>query len=330
MKNDFTDLVYLDAEGKTKEEVFMNIAMFARQKGLIPDEKLVYGRLLAYEKAKGTTAVGRGIACPEAPGLDDLARPFALILCRTREPIDCNAPDGAMVRVILAALSKTTKDSSYLKQAAYVTRLLRSEDWIEKFLKAKSMEEVCGLFDMEKRDEKEEPTDPTMLFKESLEWLKNNYDRYEFFMERDIVWTLQQRLREKVRKMGLPYRIVNDWPMKKGERRSLCADLVIIQNDQVRLAAEFKYEPDHEREEDFSENKLKASVVFWSGEHSVEEDIRRIGQFSTNKKYADDFRGVSIFIDEGGKFYGKREAFPGSQWEKWGKKTAVLISWSKK
>lgn len=146
MKNDFTDLVYLDAEGKTKEEVFMNIAMFARQKGLVPHEKPVYKRLLAYEKAKGTTAVGRGIACPEAPGLDDLARPFALILCRTREPIDCNAPDGAMVRVILAVLSKTTKDSSFLKQAARLTCFLRSEDWIEKFLKAENVKEAYELF----------------------------------------------------------------------------------------------------------------------------------------------------------------------------------------
>lgn len=190
-----------------------------------------------------------------------------------------------------------------------------------------------GYSDMENREEnkKEEPTDPTMLFKESLEWLKNNYDRYEFFMERDIVWTIQKHLREKVGRMGLlSYRIVNDWPMLPGKGRSLCADLVIIQKDQVRFAAEFKYEPDHEREKDFSENKLKASVVFWSGAHSVEEDVKRIRKFSTNKKYADDFRGVSIFIDEGGKFYGKREAFQGSQWEKWGKKTAVLISWSKK
>lgn len=146
MKNDFTDLVYLDTEGKTKEEVFMNIAMFARQKGLIPDEKLVYGRLLAYEKAKGTTAVGRGIACPEAQGLDDLARPFAFILCRTREPIDCNAPDGAMVRVILACLIKTAKATSALKQAARLVRFLRSGDCVDKFLKAKSAEEVYGLF----------------------------------------------------------------------------------------------------------------------------------------------------------------------------------------
>lgn len=142
----FTDLVYLDVEGKTREEVFMNIALFARQKGLIPDEKLVCRRLLAYEKAKGTTAVGRGIACPEAQGLDDLARPFALILCRTREPIDCNAPDGAMVRVILACLIKTAKATLALKQAAHLTRFLRSEDWTEKFLKAGSVKEVYELF----------------------------------------------------------------------------------------------------------------------------------------------------------------------------------------
>ncbi len=146
INDDFTDLVSLDVEGKTKEEAFMNIALFARQKGLIPDEKLVYRRLLAYEKAKGTTAVGRGIACPEAPGLDDLARPFAFILCRTMEPIDCNAPDGISVRVMLACLSKPANATAILKQAAHLVRFLRSEDCMDKFLKAKSVKEVYELF----------------------------------------------------------------------------------------------------------------------------------------------------------------------------------------
>jgi mannitol/fructose-specific phosphotransferase system IIA component (Ntr-type) len=49
------------------------------------------------------------------------------------------------VRVILAALSKTIKDSSCLKQAARLARFLRSEDCVEKFLKAESVKEVYEL-----------------------------------------------------------------------------------------------------------------------------------------------------------------------------------------
>lgn len=169
--------------------------------------------------------------------------------------------------------------------------------------------------------------EPVDLFKESLEWLKDNYSKYKFFTERDIVWTIQKHLRNKIK--SLPsYRIVNDWPMKKGQRRSLCADLAILQNNQIRLIAEFKYEPDHERKQDFSENKFKQPVVFWSGEHSVEADIARIKQFSANKEIYNNMVGVAVFIDEGRRFYNKQKTFPGSRWEKWSEKTAALISWS--
>jgi len=170
--------------------------------------------------------------------------------------------------------------------------------------------------------------DPVTLFKESLEWLKNNYSKYQFFIERDIVWTMQMHLREKVADLKLPYRIVTDWPMIKGERRYLCADLVILENDQPVVAVEFKYEPNHDRKQDFSENKLKDPIVFWSGKHSVEEDIKRIRHFTTLKEFTDKLVGVSIFIDEGGKFYKKQKILPGSSWELWDNGVAVLIAWS--
>ncbi len=171
--------------------------------------------------------------------------------------------------------------------------------------------------------------EPVDLFKESLEWLKDHYSKYEFFTERDIVWTIQTHLRDRVKQLKLPYMVLNDWPMEKGKRRSLCADLTILQNNQVRLIAEFKYEPDHdERKEDFSENKLKQSIVFWTSEHSVEADITRIKQFSANKEINNNIVGVAVFIDEGGRFYNSQKTFPGSRWEKWNKKTATLISWS--
>jgi len=167
------------------------------------------------------------------------------------------------------------------------------------------------------------------LFQESLNWLKDNYHTFEFFMERDVVWTMQNHLREKIKALGLSYRVVNDWPMIKNSKRSLCADLVILNGDQIMLAAEFKYEPNHKRKLDYSENKLKANVVFWSGEHSVEEDIRRIKEFRSNEQCSADFVGVTIFIDEDGRFYNKQTNFPGSSWQQWNNSVAVLISWAK-
>lgn len=168
------------------------------------------------------------------------------------------------------------------------------------------------------------------LFKESLDWLRNNYGKYQFFIERDIVWTMQMHLRDKVAdlKLSYRYRVVTDWPMIKGKKRYLCADLVILENDQPRVAVEFKYEPNHNRKQDFSENKLKNPIVFWSGKSSVEDDIKRIRQFAMLKEIFDNLVGVSIFIDEGGKFYKKQKMFPGSIWELWDNGVAVLIAWS--
>ena len=145
-KDYFADLVYLDAEGNTKEEIFMNIALFAEKKRLTHDKILIYRKILDYEKAKGTTAVGCGIACPEALLLYDLIRPFAFILCRTKNPIDFNAEDGVSVRFILASLSRTTKRISNLKQASYLTQFLKSEATREGFLKATTLKDVYNLF----------------------------------------------------------------------------------------------------------------------------------------------------------------------------------------
>lgn len=160
------------------------------------------------------------------------------------------------------------------------------------------------------------------LFKESLDWLEKNYNNYKFFTERDIVWTIQNYLIYEIAKRNLHYRVFNDWPILAGEKRSLCADIVIKKNDNIEIAAEFKYEPNHTRK-DFPESKLKQPVVFWGGksnEHSVEQDIKRAEKFVKSGKAK---KGFSIFIDEGGFFRGK-EPHPGSHWEDWGN-IAVLI-----
>ncbi len=157
------------------------------------------------------------------------------------------------------------------------------------------------------------------LFMQTLEWLRDNYDKYKFFTERDVVWTVQMHLIDEIKKNNLTYKIYNDWPIEKGERRSRCVDLVIMQGDKLKLAAEFKYEPDHKRK-DFSEKKLKQAVVFWKGENSVEKDIGRI------KKYVEEDKakiGYSVFIDEGKRFR-EKDAIIGTSWHDWNS-VSVLI-----
>ncbi len=155
------------------------------------------------------------------------------------------------------------------------------------------------------------------LFEESLAWLRDNYGRYRFWAERDIVWTLQTHLNSEISEHSLPFVVFNDFPILPGPKRSLSSDLVLLGPDRlVRVAAEFKYEPSHNRHDI---QKQKLPVVFW-GKEGVRGDIDRIHRFvSMGKARA----AYSVFIDEGG-YFRKRPAPADSQWIEWGSGVWVL------
>ena len=157
------------------------------------------------------------------------------------------------------------------------------------------------------------------LVLDSISWLEKNYLDYKFFVERDIVWTVQTYLLEKIEKESLPFEVINDYPMLPGKRRSLSADLVILNNmSEVEVAVEFKYEPSHERSE---YPKGKFPVVFW-GSDGVGKDVKRIREFVENGKCK---VAYSFFIDEGG-YFRHREPHTASEWRDWNGTGAILWS----
>lgn len=148
------------------------------------------------------------------------------------------------------------------------------------------------------------------LFEEALDWLRLNYPRFRFFVERDIVWTVQIRLAELIQARALPYRVYNDYPILPGSGRSLCTDLALLnQQGEVEVAAEFKYEPSHDRTDI---GPTKFPVVFWN-EDGVLGDVQRVKRFAQKGAAR---AAYAIFIDEGGAFRG-RVAHPGSEWVDW-------------
>jgi hypothetical protein len=156
------------------------------------------------------------------------------------------------------------------------------------------------------------------LFTDALGWLREQYCHFRFFVERDVVWTVQMRLLAQVQRLGLPYRVYNDHPMVPGTRRSLSTDLAIVAPDgQVLVAAEFKYEPSHQRADLLQQ---KFPVVFW-GHEGVGKGVARVQQYVSEGRAA---AGYSVFIDEGGAFR-HRTAHPGSAWERWEGDVWVLV-----
>ena len=152
------------------------------------------------------------------------------------------------------------------------------------------------------------PDRAVSLFTGALHWLESNYGDFSFNLERDLVWTIQSHLWAKIREGGFDYGVYNDYPMLPGKRRALSADLVLRQADgQVVIAAEFKYEPDHQRNDLLGH---KFPVVGWA---DPIRDIERIARFveAGKAKFA-----YAIFIDEGGHFR-HRQPPEGSTWRDW-------------
>jgi hypothetical protein len=149
-----------------------------------------------------------------------------------------------------------------------------------------------------------------MLFEETMAWLRERYDEFEFWVERDLVWTTQSGIRQVIRERSLPFGALNDYPLLRGARRARSSDLVIRDSCQaVLMAIEFKYEPSHRRTE-LLPGKLP--VVFW-GNDGVAKDVQR------NREFVE--QGVAraayaVFIDEGG-YFRHRSAHPGSAWQDW-------------
>jgi hypothetical protein len=157
----------------------------------------------------------------------------------------------------------------------------------------------------------------TALTDAAMLWLRNHYEEFTFSVERDLVWTLQNRLRLLVGEARSPLRVFNDYPMIAGARRSLSADLALVApGNTVEIALEFKYEPCHKRADVLAS---KLPVVTWA---AVVHDLERIRRFVELGKAK---AARSYFVDEGG-YFARRHAPPGSSWASWGGDRRVLIA----
>jgi hypothetical protein len=141
----------------------------------------------------------------------------------------------------------------------------------------------------------------------ALRWLQENYFRFRFYTERDIVWTIQQYAIQLVENRRLNFKVYNDYPIAFHDK---CArvDLAFLdESDLIALALEFKYEPSHQRKDILP---TKFPVILWD---EVKKDIERIHYFVESGKAQ---ATCSILIDEGG-YFRKRPPAERSDWIDW-------------
>ena len=165
------------------------------------------------------------------------------------------------------------------------------------------------------------------LFENAMERFRDTYAERRFCFERDIVEAVHSHLLLEIKRSNLRYRVFKEYPMleKPKEKR---ADLVIKSGGAVAVAAEFKYEPSHDRSKEFSPGKFQSSVVFWTAkDQSVKEDVGRVNTYIKKGKAE---TAYAILIDEGGYFYRLHESPPSewrSEWRDWG--NGVWVLWTK-
>jgi len=162
-----------------------------------------------------------------------------------------------------------------------------------------------------------------VIFEKALDWLKTNYEKFHFHKERDIVWTIQKKITEIIKENDFPFVVYDEYPIRPGNRSSIRVDIAILrknfiipkQGNIIEVAAEFKYEPDHNREDMLTyfydaqgNKKTKFPLVFWKD--GVGKDIEIAKEYFSLKLAKASY---SIFIDEGG-YFRKNTPFIGSKW----------------
>ncbi|GAI16014.1 unnamed protein product, partial [marine sediment metagenome] len=147
----------------------------------------------------------------------------------------------------------------------------------------------------------------SLLFEKAIDWVKKNYEKFNFHKERDIIWTIQKKIAEIIRESNLPYKVYDEYPIMAGNRSSIRVDLAILKKDfiprqgnTIEVAAEFKYEPDHTREDMLTfffdtqgNRKTKFPLVFWK--EGVGKDIESAKKYFSLKLCKNSY---SCFIDE--------------------------------
>lgn len=122
------DNVVLQLDAGSKKRAFeLAGELFEKHNGL--DRQLVFDSLFARERL-GTTGIGSGVAIPHGriKGLEEAQGAFMTL----QEPIQFDAPDGKLVRMLFVLLVPEQANEKHLKILAELARIFSQENLLKK------------------------------------------------------------------------------------------------------------------------------------------------------------------------------------------------------
>jgi len=130
-----------------KTDAIKELVALLKTTGTIAEDEIVANVVLEREEL-GSTGIGEGIAVPH--GKSDVVDNVVAVFGRSEKGIDFKSEvDNIPVRLVFLLVAPMGSSGPHLLALARISRLLKSKDFRERLLKAKSKSEILEIFKSE-------------------------------------------------------------------------------------------------------------------------------------------------------------------------------------
>jgi len=130
-----------------KTDAIKELVALLKTTGTVANDEIV-ARVVLEREELGSTGIGEGIAVPH--GKSDVVDNVVAVFGRSEKGIDFKSEvDNVPVRLVFLLVAPTGSSGPHLLALARISRLLKSKDFRERLLKAKSKSEILEIFKSE-------------------------------------------------------------------------------------------------------------------------------------------------------------------------------------
>jgi len=130
-----------------KTDAIKELAAMLKTTGTIADDEIV-ARVVLEREELGSTGIGEGIAVPH--GKSDAVDNVVAVFGRSEKGIDFKSEvDNIPVRLVFLLVAPMGSSGPHLLALARISRLLKSKDFRERLIKAKSKSDILEIFKSE-------------------------------------------------------------------------------------------------------------------------------------------------------------------------------------
>jgi PTS system nitrogen regulatory IIA component len=141
------DMVLLELQSDSMEDVLKEIVGFLKKKNKVTKEKDLYEKLIQREKL-GSTAIGDGVAIPHCK-MKGVKDPI-LFLAVSKKGVNFYSVDNRPTYVFFLVVSSPDNPSLNLQILAAIAHLVRkANSLLKKILEAKNITEILGIIQEE-------------------------------------------------------------------------------------------------------------------------------------------------------------------------------------